>query len=63
MEKQKKKLNEDVDGCHLFQDEPPSSGDSGDESGSEPESPSEKLVHQNHKQEWTEPAERDTSNR
>ncbi|XP_075975452.1 serum response factor blistered isoform X2 [Anticarsia gemmatalis] len=35
----------------LCKDEPASSGDSGDESGSEPESPSEKLM-QAHKQEW-----------
>ncbi|XP_052741001.1 serum response factor homolog isoform X2 [Bicyclus anynana] len=35
-----------------MKDEPASSGDSGDESGSEPESPSEKLMQQNHKQEW-----------
>ncbi|XP_030021887.2 serum response factor homolog isoform X2 [Manduca sexta] len=34
-----------------MKDEPASSGDSGDESGSEPESPSEKLM-QVHKQEW-----------
>lgn len=34
-----------------MKDEPASSGDSGDESGSEPESPSEKLM-QAHKQEW-----------
>ncbi|CAB3246765.1 unnamed protein product [Arctia plantaginis] len=32
-------------------DEPASSGDSGDESGSEPESPREKLMHV-HKQDW-----------
>ncbi|XP_059057535.1 serum response factor homolog isoform X1 [Achroia grisella] len=44
-----------------MKDEPPSSGDSGDESGSEPESPSEKLLHaQNLKQEWT---HADTSDR
>ncbi|KAJ8723151.1 hypothetical protein PYW08_003063 [Mythimna loreyi] len=36
----------------IAKDEPASSGDSGDESGSEPESPSEKLL-QVHKQEWT----------
>ncbi|XP_052755326.1 serum response factor homolog isoform X2 [Galleria mellonella] len=37
-----------------MKDEPASSGDSGDESGSEPESPSEKLLHaQSLKQEWT----------
>ncbi|XP_026319106.1 serum response factor homolog isoform X2 [Hyposmocoma kahamanoa] len=37
-----------------MKDEPPSSGDSGDESGSEPESPTEKLLQQqNHRQEWT----------
>ncbi|XP_045769698.1 serum response factor homolog isoform X2 [Maniola jurtina] len=35
-----------------MKDEPASSGDSGDESGSEPESPSEKLLQQNHKQDW-----------
>ncbi|CAH0719828.1 unnamed protein product, partial [Brenthis ino] len=32
-------------------EEPATSGDSGDESGSEPESPSEKIM-QNHKQDW-----------
>ncbi|XP_013193633.1 serum response factor homolog isoform X2 [Amyelois transitella] len=35
-----------------MKDEPASSGESGDESGSEPESPSEKLLVQNLKQEW-----------
>ncbi|XP_039754863.1 serum response factor homolog isoform X2 [Pararge aegeria] len=35
-----------------MKDEPASSGDSGDESGSDRESPSEKLLQQNHKQEW-----------
>ncbi|XP_035450758.2 serum response factor homolog isoform X1 [Spodoptera frugiperda] len=45
------------------QDEPASSGDSGDESGSEPESPSEKLL-QVHKQEWTcDSNEREAKNR
>ncbi|PZC78181.1 hypothetical protein B5X24_HaOG202515 [Helicoverpa armigera] len=43
-------------------DEPASSGDSGDESGSEPESPSEKLL-QVHKQEWCDPNERDVKPR
>uniref|UniRef100_A0A2H1VQC9 SFRICE_012716 n=1 Tax=Spodoptera frugiperda TaxID=7108 RepID=A0A2H1VQC9_SPOFR len=44
-------------------DEPASSGDSGDESGSEPESPSEKLL-QVHKQEWTcDSNEREAKNR
>ncbi|CAG9562676.1 unnamed protein product [Danaus chrysippus] len=42
-------------------DEPASSGDSGDESGSDPESPGEKLM-QNHK-EWTSDRERDANNR
>lgn len=46
-----------------MKDEPASSGDSGDESGSEPESPSEKLL-QVHKQEWTcDSNERETKNR
>lgn len=43
----------------LPQDEPASSGDSGDESGSEPESPSEKLLQQAHKQDWIITDERD----
>ncbi|OWR48853.1 hypothetical protein KGM_214520 [Danaus plexippus plexippus] len=42
-------------------DEPASSGDSGDESGSDPESPGEKLM-QNHK-EWTSDREKDANNR
>ncbi|KAL0880399.1 hypothetical protein ABMA27_002834 [Loxostege sticticalis] len=47
-----------------MKDEPASSGDSGDESGSEPESPSEKLMMaQNHKQDWHEQPDRETSNR
>ncbi|XP_063534572.1 serum response factor homolog isoform X1 [Cydia strobilella] len=37
------------EGC---KDEPPSSGDSGDESGSDPESPSDKLNQAAFKQEW-----------
>ncbi|XP_022828228.1 serum response factor homolog isoform X3 [Spodoptera litura] len=46
-----------------MKDEPASSGDSGDESGSEPESPSEKLL-QVHKQEWTcDSNERETKNK
>ncbi|XP_053604411.1 serum response factor homolog isoform X1 [Plodia interpunctella] len=48
-----------------MKDEPASSGDSGDESGSEPESPSEKLLHaQNLKQEWvSNSVERDGTSR
>ncbi|XP_022828227.1 serum response factor homolog isoform X2 [Spodoptera litura] len=47
----------------IAKDEPASSGDSGDESGSEPESPSEKLL-QVHKQEWTcDSNERETKNK
>ncbi|XP_026744346.1 serum response factor homolog isoform X1 [Trichoplusia ni] len=46
----------------IAKDEPASSGDSGDESGSEPESPSEKLM-QVHKQEWCDTNERDNKQR
>lgn len=44
-----------------MKDEPPSSGESGDESGSEPESPSEKLLQHSHKQDWIEATERNSN--
>ncbi|XP_047531322.1 serum response factor homolog isoform X1 [Vanessa atalanta] len=48
-----KDLEENVGGKGKCKEEPATSGDSGDESGSEPESPSEKISMQNHKQDWT----------